>query len=61
MILIINIILLFLLELMVLQYLEKTNKWGYFPAVNAAWNAYKEDFIVDHAPYISNLFRAGLW
>jgi hypothetical protein len=39
----------------------KNNKWGYFPAVNAAWNAYKEDFIVDH-PYISNLkFRAGLW
>jgi TonB-linked SusC/RagA family outer membrane protein len=38
----------------------KNNKWGYFPAVNAAWNAYKEDFIVDHAKYISNLkFRAS--
>jgi hypothetical protein len=47
---------------MVLQYLEKTINGDYFPAVNAAWNAYKEDFIVDHSIYISNLkFRARLW
>ncbi|MGQ7947535.1 SusC/RagA family TonB-linked outer membrane protein [Flavobacterium sp. WC2509] len=33
----------------------ENNKWGYFPAVSAAWNVYKEDFIIDHAPVISNL------
>jgi TonB-linked SusC/RagA family outer membrane protein len=38
----------------------KNNKWGYFPAVNAAWNVYKEDFITEYAPVISNLkFRAS--
>ena len=33
----------------------KNNKWGYFPAANVAWNVYKEEFIADHAPVISNL------
>ncbi|TDW44578.1 TonB-linked SusC/RagA family outer membrane protein [Flavobacterium sp. 270] len=33
----------------------KNNKWGYFPAVNAAWNVYKEDFIKESVPVISNL------
>jgi TonB-linked SusC/RagA family outer membrane protein len=33
----------------------KNNKWGYFPAANVAWNVYKEDFIMEHAPVISNL------
>jgi TonB-linked SusC/RagA family outer membrane protein len=33
----------------------KNNKWGFFPAVNAAWNVYKEEFITEHAPVISNL------
>lgn len=33
----------------------KNNKWGYFPAANVAWNVYKEDFITDYAPVISNL------
>lgn len=33
----------------------KNNKWGYFPAVNAAWNAGKENFILDHAPIINTL------
>jgi TonB-linked SusC/RagA family outer membrane protein len=33
----------------------KNNKWGYFPAANVAWNVYKEDFIIDNAPVISNL------
>lgn len=33
----------------------KNNKWGYFPTVNAAWNVYKEGFIKNKVPVISNL------
>lgn len=37
----------------------KNNKWGYFPAVSVAWNAYKEEFVIDHLPVISNLKFRG--
>ncbi|OOG62657.1 TonB-dependent receptor [Flavobacterium sp. A45] len=33
----------------------KNNKWGYFPAVNAAWNVAKEEFMVDHVPVLNVL------
>lgn len=31
------------------------NKWGFFPAVNAAWNVSNEEFMKEHVPVISNL------
>ncbi|WP_347052760.1 SusC/RagA family TonB-linked outer membrane protein [Flavobacterium olei] len=31
------------------------NKWGFFPAVNAAWNVSNEAFMKEHFPVISNL------
>lgn len=33
----------------------KNNKWGYFPAVNAAWNVAKEGFMIDHVPVLNVL------
>ena len=33
----------------------KNNKWGFFPAVNAAWNVSNENFMKEHVPVISNL------
>ncbi|HKJ79420.1 MAG TPA: SusC/RagA family TonB-linked outer membrane protein, partial [Prolixibacteraceae bacterium] len=36
------------------------NRWGYFPALSAAWKLQEEDFIKDNAPSISNLkLRVG--
>lgn len=31
------------------------NKWGYFPAVNAAWNVAKEGFMMNHVPVLNVL------
>lgn len=31
------------------------NKWGFFPAVNAAWNVSNEEFMKEHVPVLSNL------
>lgn len=33
----------------------KNNRWGYFPAVSAAWRMSEENFIKNSAPWISNL------
>uniref|UniRef100_A0AB33JNP8 TonB-dependent receptor n=5 Tax=unclassified Prevotella TaxID=2638335 RepID=A0AB33JNP8_9BACT len=33
----------------------KANRWGYFPAVSAAWRLSEEQFIKNGAPWISNL------
>lgn len=33
----------------------KDNRWGYFPAVSAAWRMSEEKFIKEGAPWISNL------
>lgn len=33
----------------------KENRWGYFPAVSAAWRLSEEQFVKNSAPWISNL------
>lgn len=37
----------------------KNNKWGYFPAVSAAWRAIEEDFIKDLGVFSDLKFRIG--
>lgn len=31
------------------------NKWGFFPAANAAWNVHKEGFMQEYVPVVNNL------
>ncbi|QBN20395.1 SusC/RagA family TonB-linked outer membrane protein [Flavobacterium nackdongense] len=31
------------------------NKWGFFPAANAAWNVHKERFMQEYVPVVNNL------
>ncbi|MBC7845982.1 MAG: TonB-dependent receptor [Flavobacterium sp.] len=31
------------------------NKWGFFPAANAAWNVHKEGFMKEYVPVVNNL------
>ncbi|KQB42870.1 SusC-like TonB-dependent receptor [Flavobacterium daejeonense] len=32
----------------------KNNKWGFFPAVNAAWNVSNEEFMKEYLPVVNN-------